>query len=378
MSQGKQIKKCRQSFNVYIPPPARKAENQSPEVIKKEELKNQKVVKVRKEEKEIVNKTFSTEEVCDSHKCNSSPLKENIKQSARDYVKSGSSKDLSVTLNLSKLSVACGDDQKFKEKHCHKNCQRASSRVDALEDSDSYCNFPNVLNISENTKGITFKQSTVKADLHKSTSNTPQKTDGKNHILPNEQSNDTLNPEKENQIFRSLWVKLCEQENESKATKTPNTHKGNEIYGTKEINENCILEIYDFPAEFKTSDLREIFSSYISRGMKIRWVDDTHALGIYPSEIIAYEVLNTDLPNLKTRILNEGIPQSKDKAKLLLPPPPPPRPKTCSASARRMVSGALGIKAVFTQAEIEEERQLLKVAREQKLLAAKQRGLKGS
>ncbi|CAH1389523.1 unnamed protein product [Nezara viridula] len=373
MSQGKQIKKCRQNFNVYIPPPARKAENLS-QVTKKEELKDKKDVKVRTEEKEIVNRQkYSTEmKMCGSHSCNSSPLKGSVKESATNYVKSNCSNDLSVTLNLSKLSVAC-DDQKLKEKNCQSN-NSALSRIETLKDSDCL-RTSNVLN-SKND--ISVKQSTVKADLHKSTFNTPQETEEKTPVSLNEQSNDTSNSEEENRIFRSLWVKLCETENlESKNTKTLCTPKGNEVYGATEINENCILEIYDFPAEFKTSDLREIFSSYIARGMRIRWVDDTHALGIYPSEIIAYEVLNTDLPFLKTRILNEGIPQSKDKAKLLLPPPPPPRPKTCSASARRMVSGALGIKAVFTQAEIDEEKHLLQAARQQRLLQ-KQKGLKGS
>ncbi|XP_014275852.1 R3H and coiled-coil domain-containing protein 1 [Halyomorpha halys] len=373
MSQGKQIKKCRQNFNVYIPPPARKAENLSKEVIKKEESKNQNV-KVRSSEKVIVNnKTVSSKtEISGSHSCNSSPTKEGVKQTEVDYVKSDCPCELSVTLKFSKL--VCGDGQKFKEKHCPKNQSGNSvlSRVEGPKDSGCKCAFSDKSNTSEKPEDTFVKQSTVKVDLNKITCNTPQEPYKKS---PNEQSNDTFHPDEENRIFKNLWVKLCEHENlESKTTKT-HSNKGNDVYG--EINENCILEIYDFPAEFKTSDLRDIFSSYMTRGMKIRWVDDTHALGIYPSEIFAYEVLNTDLPNLKTRILNEGIPESRDKAKLLLPPPPPPRPKTCSASARRMVSGALGIKAVFTQAEIEEEKQLLQVAREQRLLA-KQRGLKGS
>lgn len=42
-----------------------------------------------------------------------------------------------------------------------------------------------------------------------------------------------------------------------------------------------ILEIYDFPAEFKTPDLMNVFSAY--KNFEIKWVDDTHALGVFSS-----------------------------------------------------------------------------------------------
>lgn len=48
----------------------------------------------------------------------------------------------------------------------------------------------------------------------------------------------------------------------------------------------CVIEIYDFPAEFKTSDLINIFAAYRSKNFQIKWVDDTHALGVFPSPLM--------------------------------------------------------------------------------------------
>ncbi|XP_048465179.1 uncharacterized protein r3hcc1l [Rhincodon typus] len=46
-----------------------------------------------------------------------------------------------------------------------------------------------------------------------------------------------------------------------------------------------IVEIYDFPAGFKTEDLLQAFSIYQKKGFDIKWVDDTHALGLFSSAI---------------------------------------------------------------------------------------------
>lgn len=47
-----------------------------------------------------------------------------------------------------------------------------------------------------------------------------------------------------------------------------------------------VLEIYNFPAEFKTSDLYAVFSPYMKGGFEIKWVDDTHALGVFSSSLV--------------------------------------------------------------------------------------------
>lgn len=52
--------------------------------------------------------------------------------------------------------------------------------------------------------------------------------------------------------------------------------------------ENCssIIEIYGFSEDLKTNDLLSVFGNYINSGFNLKWVDNTHALGIFPSPFL--------------------------------------------------------------------------------------------
>lgn len=81
------------------------------------------------------------------------------------------------------------------------------------------------------------------------------------------------------------------------------------------------------------------------KGFKIQWVDDTHAIGIFPCRASAAEALAKEFALLKIRPLTQGTKQSKLKAlqrpKLLRLVKE--RPQTDSAVARRLVARALGL-----------------------------------
>lgn len=47
-----------------------------------------------------------------------------------------------------------------------------------------------------------------------------------------------------------------------------------------------VLEVSNFPVEFKTQDLMMIFAEYKELGFDIKWVDDTHALVVFSSSKI--------------------------------------------------------------------------------------------
>ncbi|KAK3530335.1 hypothetical protein QTP86_023949 [Hemibagrus guttatus] len=136
-----------------------------------------------------------------------------------------------------------------------------------------------------------------------------------------------------------------------------------------------IVEIYDFPSEFKMEDLIRAFCSYQQKGFDIKWIDDTHALGLFSSPIAARDALRTKHPMLKVRPLSKSSSATKAKARAssdyLLPAKE--RPQTSAALARRLVTGALGVKSTQSREEREAERNQLRQAREQKRLAAKQR-----
>lgn len=136
-----------------------------------------------------------------------------------------------------------------------------------------------------------------------------------------------------------------------------------------------IVEIYDFPSEFKTEDLLKLFQCYQQRGFDIKWIDETHALGLFSSPIAAREALRSKNPLMKLRPLSKSSSATKAKARscsdYLLPAKE--RPQTSASLARRLVIGALGVKSNVTKEQREAERKKLQEAKEQKRLAAKQR-----
>lgn len=133
-----------------------------------------------------------------------------------------------------------------------------------------------------------------------------------------------------------------------------------------------VVEVYDFPSEFKTNDLFSLFSEYKDTGFEIKWVDDTHALIVFSSAKIAGEVLSTQRPLVRCRPLHAATLESRNKAKKCAEflQPYRQRPETCTALARRLVSGALGVKLSTARQERAEERRLITLAREKKRQAA--------
>lgn len=136
-----------------------------------------------------------------------------------------------------------------------------------------------------------------------------------------------------------------------------------------------VLEVSNFPAEFKTQDLMMLFSQYKESGFDIKWVDDTHALAVFSSSKIAAEVLATGHSFARVKPLAEATSESRSKARKCASSLQPyrARPETCAALARRMVTTALGVRLKTAPEERENERRVLREAKERKLLAAKQR-----
>ncbi|KAJ8025657.1 Coiled-coil domain-containing protein R3HCC1L [Holothuria leucospilota] len=129
-----------------------------------------------------------------------------------------------------------------------------------------------------------------------------------------------------------------------------------------------VIELCDFPAEFKTQDLITTFSAFKSKGFDIKWVDDTHALAIFASPMIAQDALSLSNPMLRTRHLSLATRQSKLKAKECVDSLQPfkPRPETSAIAARRLVSGALGIKTKISREQRDMERQKIKQVKEKR------------
>uniref|UniRef100_A0A8C3S3A3 R3H and coiled-coil domain-containing protein 1-like n=1 Tax=Chelydra serpentina TaxID=8475 RepID=A0A8C3S3A3_CHESE len=126
-----------------------------------------------------------------------------------------------------------------------------------------------------------------------------------------------------------------------------------------------VIEIYDFPQGFGTADLLRVFCSYQKKGFDIKWVDDTHALGIFSSPIAARDALSSRHVMVKTRPLAQGTRAARAKARACADflQPAKERPETSAALARRLVIGALGVRSNQSRAEREAERKKLQEAR---------------
>lgn len=147
--------------------------------------------------------------------------------------------------------------------------------------------------------------------------------------------------------------------------RAPSNYREFQTMEERSSDGESIIEIYGFPAEFKTGDLVAIFSDFKEDGFQLSWVDDTHALGIFNNPSGADRALNTEISFAKTRPLREALPKSKHKAKSFILPPVQ-RPKTCVVIARRLVSGALGVKIDVTDSQRQAENRLLSDARAKK------------
>ncbi|KAK3877540.1 hypothetical protein Pcinc_017748 [Petrolisthes cinctipes] len=136
-----------------------------------------------------------------------------------------------------------------------------------------------------------------------------------------------------------------------------------------------VIEIYDFPTSFKTQDLMMVFKEFQNNGFDIKWVDDTHALGIFSTALVAADALSINHPFIKTRSLASATKSSRSKAMRITDAllPYKPRPATSATLARRLVSGALGLRVNISREVREAEKQKLKDAKARKRLVAKQR-----
>ncbi|KAG9304017.1 hypothetical protein G9A89_005927 [Geosiphon pyriformis] len=128
-----------------------------------------------------------------------------------------------------------------------------------------------------------------------------------------------------------------------------------------------ILDVFEFPASFKTHHLHEIFQEYESMrgGYRIKWMDDTRALIIFEHPATARKAyldnVNNQLAQVKpydgpTDFLQKNPNNAQPRA----------RPVTTDMVAKRLVHGALGVRVQRSPEQRQAERQILQNARDQR------------
>jgi len=128
-----------------------------------------------------------------------------------------------------------------------------------------------------------------------------------------------------------------------------------------------ILDIFDFPASFKTHHLHEIFQEYenMRGGYRIKWMDDTRALIIFEHPATARKAYLDNVTNQLAQIKpydgpTDFLQKNPNNAQ------PRARPATTDMVAKRLVHGALGVRVVRSPEQRQAENQILRNARDQR------------
>lgn len=120
-----------------------------------------------------------------------------------------------------------------------------------------------------------------------------------------------------------------------------------------------LIEIYDFPEGMITRDLLVIFKEFRDKHFDIKWVDKTHAIGIFSNQEIAEHVIATfDHPLVKVCPLHRASTQTKQTARKSrdILEPYKPRPETTASTARNLVHGALGLQRPSSKEHMKEHK----------------------
>lgn len=109
----------------------------------------------------------------------------------------------------------------------------------------------------------------------------------------------------------------------------------------------------------------------------MKWVDDTHCLGVFSNAAEAQKALKSQNGLLKVRPLAEASLESKRMAKRKLDylKPFKPRPQTSSFVASRLIGQSLGISNMLSKDKLRTERDKIKQAKEK---LAKEKDFKDS
>lgn len=123
--------------------------------------------------------------------------------------------------------------------------------------------------------------------------------------------------------------------------------------------ERCLIKV-DFILRNKI-----VFFCCRKKGFDIKWVDDTHALGVFSSPVTARDALGIKHTMVKIRPLSQATRAAKAKARAFAEflQPAKERPETSAALARRLVISALGVRSKQSKTEREAELRKLQEAR---------------
>lgn len=270
----------RPDMQVYVPKGRRIADTTKTSVPEKPVKKD---VPVKKDEEKILNGDDNVNCQNDSGyfgTSNTENEKSSDEKSADEKSadeKSCDEKSCDEKPQLSKTSVWI-ESQNEPKTDTDKKTNNSSQPYD---DSDS-----TVVSSSDNSSSNSLRNSCEKIsdikDSNKKTNNNPV------HLNPDECDWETMFDDSGECLDPSLLEQLSTAVGQV-AIENPKSNY--DEYKTKSLDMIAdefphVIEIYNFPPEFQLQDLMMVFSQFKNSGFEIKWVDDTHALGIFSSSKI--------------------------------------------------------------------------------------------
>ena len=141
-----------------------------------------------------------------------------------------------------------------------------------------------------------------------------------------------------------------------------------------------MIEIYDFPAEFKNEHIVNAFKDLLGHSnFDLKWVDDTHCLGVFENAQVAMDALKIQHMMLKARSISQATQASKKKARgcVQYMKPYKARPQTTSFVASKLIASSLGIKSSMSKEKAKEERLKIETAKGSLFFKNKNSNIKG-
>ncbi|KAK3443739.1 coiled-coil domain-containing protein R3HCC1L [Eucalyptus grandis] len=165
--------------------------------------------------------------------------------------------------------------------------------------------------------------------------------DGKNTKAPKRRGRGTFTYKKDelysDRVSNDLTIDEVDDEGQSHNSEEKPILRPSK-YGTSHV-----LVLAGFPPSTRTTELEKLLEAFRNQGVVIRWVNDTTALAVFRTPVIALEALSSIQFPFTVRILEE-----EDSLLSSIPAmdlePPKPRPQTSARTAQRLIAQGMGLK----------------------------------
>ncbi|KAK4871555.1 hypothetical protein RN001_015679 [Aquatica leii] len=277
-------------------------------------------------------------------------------------------KESEIETNFSDLYISYNDEMKKKSADCDTDNEKEEMKR-ALENINRKRR-PLIKNMHNDTLWINENKVSTQRTNH--TENEKNNVSKENSRINNqEDQNNLANWEDmfdENGDLHAEYIGEIVKQIGCDVTVVKASHDYSAYQNTKYQDLEHVIELYDFPSTFKTQDIMQLYRGASQNPMYVKWCDDTHCLLVLSTPAQAQRALQIEHDIIKARPLGLASSIAATTASSSDLKPAMKRPQTNMQTARRLINTHLGTKSTLSKEEVEQERQALRDAREQRRL----------